>query len=179
MSIIVLPPGANLVGDGGFEQSGLGAWNLRLGPGVKATIDSQVRFSGRSSLRFTAKAKRLPTSVVLTQKVAAPPDSAAGSRYLLLVRARTLGLSRSLETELKLNYAGGGYGFFRGLTTDRALGGQRIGIPRGTSAGWSKIVVAATARFPLQSIEAFVIDSGLGRLTGTVWIDQVELHPTS
>jgi hypothetical protein len=38
------------------------------------------------------------------------------------------------------------------------------------------MVVKATARFPLQSITVFVIDSGLAPLSGTVWIDDVELR---
>jgi hypothetical protein len=179
MSIIALRPGANLVGDGGFEQSGLGAWTLRVGPRVAATIDRRIRFSGEGSLRFTASAQRAPTSIVLSQQVADLPDSGVGSRYVLRVRARTVGVSRPLETELKLNFAGGGYRFFRGLSTDGLPKRRRIGIPSGTSPGWIKIVVAAKARFPLQSIEAFVLDSGPGRLTGTVWIDQVELHAST
>jgi hypothetical protein len=113
--------------------------------------------------------------VVLQQDVTALPSYAAGSQYALRFRVRTINLNRRLPTELKLNYAGGGYRFFRGRPL-RARTTSGAGIPSGTSAGWIPIVVTATAWFPLQSINAFIIDSGPGPLSGRVWIDDIELH---
>jgi hypothetical protein len=113
---------------------------------------------------------------VLEQDAVALPVYASGSRYLLTFRARTVRLNRPLQTELKLNFAGGGYSFYRGRATGQSPNASGTGIPSGTSAGWIKMVVRATARFPLQSISVFVIDSGLAPLSGTVWIDDVELH---
>lgn len=175
MSIIALPRGANLVADGAFERSDFGIWTLRVGPRITAKIDRRVRFSGGGSFRLTARAQRVTTSVVLAQQVAAWPDSAAGSRYVLRFRVRTVGLSRAIQTELKLNYAGGGYVFFRG-GPEGAASVKQLGIPAGTSTRWTTMVVKATARFPLQSIDAFVLDSGVGPVVGTLWIDDVHLR---
>jgi hypothetical protein len=179
MSVISLPPGANLVGDGGFEQSGLGPWTLRLPHEIAAAIDPEVSFSGRRSLRITARAPRLASPLVLEQDAVALPIYATGSRFVLTFRSRTVRLSRPLQTELKLNYAGGGYRFYRGRATGQAPNTWGTGIPPGTSTGWTTTVVSATARFPLESITVFVVDSGLAPLSGTVWIDDIELHESS
>lgn len=176
ISVISVPPGANLVRNGGFERSGLGPWTLRLAPGIAAAIDPQVKFSGRHSLRITARTSRIATPLVLGQDAAALPTYATGSRYVLKFRSRTVGLNRPLQTELKLNYAGGGYSFYRGRATSQAPNASGTGIPSGTSPEWTTMAVRATARFPLESITVFVIDSGLAPLSGTVWIDDIELR---
>jgi len=176
MSIIVLPTHANLIRNGGFEHSGIDDWTLRPRPGLRTVLDSRVKFSGRRSLRLTAIGPGPVAPVVLTQEVVALPDSARGSRFLLTFRARTRRLSRSVQTELKLNYAGGGYKFFPGSSEDTTPGAFTARIPAGTSATWMKLVATAKASFPLHSIDAFVVDSGSGRLRGTVWVDNVELH---
>jgi hypothetical protein len=154
----------------------LGPWTLRLPPGIAAAIDPHVSFSGRRSLRITARTSRVSLPLVLEQDAVALPTYAAGSRYSLTFRARTVGLNRRLQTELKLAYAGGGYSFHRGRATGEGPNTSGIGIPSGNSAGWMKMVVRATARFPLQSISVFVIDSGLAPLSGMVWIDDIDLH---
>jgi hypothetical protein len=171
-SIAPLGSGSNLLGDGGFEQPGLGVWSLTSVSGVSATTDRRIHAEGSQSLRLTAVAAAVPHSVVLEQSVSVLPSTGAGARYVLKVLVRTSQLNRRIETELKLTYAGGGYAFFRGHTRFRG----RPGIPPGTSRGWLSVVVRATARFPLQAVEAFIVDTGPGNLNGTVWLDGADLR---
>jgi hypothetical protein len=175
-SIIAFPSGSNLVQNGGFERFGLESWAVLHAPGITVAVDPQVRFSGRRSLKITAGTNRVASTLVVRQDAVALPSFASGSRYTLTFQARTAGLDRALQTELKLNYAGGGYGFYRGKAMTQASASSPTGIPPGTSNEWIKMMVTATARFPLESIGVFVIDSGLGPLTGTVWVDEIALR---
>ncbi len=193
-SIVALPANINLLGDGGFEQPGLGPWGMRSAPNIRVRIDRKVHFSGSQSFELRAAHAHVARSVVLEQEVDAPPRRGPGSRYTLRMRVKTARLNRAVQTELRLNYAAGRYEFFRGVTSHPRRGStprdsssprppsrlpKRLrgrGIPPGTSAGWLSIVVHATARLPVQSISVLVLDTGPGRLAGTIWLDNVELR---
>jgi hypothetical protein len=172
MSIAPRPRGSNLLSDGGFEQPGTGAWVVNSVRGVSLDSDRAIRAGGVQSLRLRAIHAVVPASIAIEQNVSALPQTHAGARYVLHLQVRTAHLNRRVHTELKLNYAGGGYAFFSG----RPITGKRAGIPRGTSARWRTVIVHATARYPLESIDAFVLDTGPGKLNGSVWLDDADLR---
>jgi hypothetical protein len=171
MSIVALSMERNLIQNGGFERS-LGLWTLRI-KSSSWRIDARHRWSGRSSLELVAKPGRGRPQIILEQQIVGLPKRRPGSTYRLQFRVRTSGLNRSVQTELKLNFVGGGYRFVRGGPIAR--GGKR-GIPPGTSRRWVSVRVEATAPAELSAIDAFVVDSGTKPLSGRIWIDGVHLR---
>ncbi len=193
MSIVSLPASINLLGDGSFGQAGFGSWLVRGTAKIRVRIDRNVHLPGSHSFELIADHAHIARSVVLEQEVDAPPRRQRGSMYTLRLRVKTIGLNRSVQTELRLNYADGRYEFFRGATSRPQRSARRHhrslrapnrlpkrlrgrGIAPGTSAGWLQLVVRATARSRVRSISVFALDTGPGRLDGTIWVDNVVLR---
>ena len=70
-----------------------------------------------------------------------------------------------------MNYKDRSYEFF---STHRG-GSASSPTTRGTLR-WRLVALEAIARKPLVSIDVFLVDSGPGRLDGTVWFDVPELR---
>ncbi|MGI8845754.1 MAG: O-antigen polymerase [Thermoleophilaceae bacterium] len=163
--------------NGDFEEAlDLRPWLPLSEPGVTAALDSATKWTGRFAFRLSASGARIQKSVGLTQIVRQLPARARGSRYDLQLRALTRGLNRPVPVELRLDYEGGGYEFFRGGLLPRRRASRSDGIPAGTSRNWKRIGVSAVARRRLRSVQVFAADSGPGPLRGSIWIDAVRLR---
>jgi hypothetical protein len=171
-SIVVVPRDMNLILDGTFATGGTPPWYTTV---PSAGSYRRVDLAGQRSLQISVP-RRAPGVVILAQDTDFLPDHRAGSTYLLTVDIRAVRSSQPVTTELRLNYVGGGYGFFIGRPTATSPG---AGVPSaivGTTHGWVTVQARAMAQLPLVSIDAFVLDSGSGGFSGTVWTKDVSLR---
>ena len=171
-SIVEITPGMNLVGDGGFEQSGLGPWR------VSAPRDARIRTvdaSGSRVLSIQSPSGAAPRAVILEQLTDVVPVGALGT-YVLRARLRTFHYRGSIRTEARLNYAGGGYAFFEGHESDST--GRQLPSANGTSAGWLAVSVVAPAQRPVASVDVFVVEARPTGGSGTIWVSDVSLRHT-
>lgn len=173
-SIVTVPSSLNLLAGGGFEQGDLDDWSLYRVDGVSLAIDNATRWRGERSLRVSARAARVKTSVTVRQPAILLPSTRVGSQYSLTLRAKTRALSRRIPVEMKLSYRDESYDFCVG-----ERGGAPLGIPRGTTNEWIELEIQAIARKPLDAVEVFLLDSGPGRLSGSVWVDGARLQASA
>jgi hypothetical protein len=159
-----------LISNGDFE-TGLAGWTKQEADGVEISADRSASFSGRTSVKLVADDAGVEETVALSQATNLLPESKAGSEYRLTMQVKTENLSRAIQVNLKLVYGDGDFEFFSG-----GEGDVRTGIPEGTTDDWLEVAVPAFAKSPLESIEVFAINSGPGKLDGTVWIDDVRLE---
>ncbi len=160
-----------LLTDGTFAEPLAAAWSVERPSRITTLIVAPTHKGAAPYLRLSSPGTAVPTSVAISQKVVDLPSTLPGSIYRLTMAVRTIALNRPVQVELKLSYPTGQYQFFRG-----GLNGTTSGIPAGTSAGWQSLTVTAVVRGPLRSITVFMIDSGPGRLKGTVLIRRVALR---
>ena len=173
-SIVTLSPSLNLVAGGGFEGEDIDNWSLSQEGGVRFAIDNETSLRGESSLAMSARAARVKTSATVRQVGVLLPVTRVGSQYTLTLRAKTRQLSRQVPVEIKLSYTDDSYDF-----CVRERGGTPLGIPGGTTVDWIQVEVQAIARKPLDAVEVFLLDSGPGRISGSLWVDDVRLRASA
>ena len=173
-SIVTVSPSLNLVAGGGFEGDDIDKWSLYEEGGVTLATDNETHWRGESSLAVSARAAQVETSVTARQAAVLLPVTRVGSQYTLTLRAKTRQLSRQVPVEIKLSYTDDSYDF-----CVRERGGAPLGIPRGTTDDWIQVEVQAIARKPLDAVEVFLLDSGPGRISGSVWVDDVRLRASA
>jgi hypothetical protein len=165
-----------LLANSSFEEGTLTPWQL-VGPRYASfAVTRRPAWEGQHSLRIRARGRRVRGSVLVGQR-AALAQAEPGSRYQLVIRARTRRLNRRVQVEIKLIYDNDSFDFFLGRAVAGSPGLPRsgTGIPPGTWRRWITLKVDAVARRRVREIQVFAFDSGPGRLRGTVWIDGVEL----
>jgi hypothetical protein len=166
-SIVSDPEAINALANPSFEQH-LDDWSTTAPGSVDISVKTPPGHDG-NALLLKATGTRVPDTVAVQQETILLPSTDEGAVYRLAFMAKTDGLTRPVQVELRLNYRKGNYDFFTG-----GPNGARSGIPHG-SHDWRRVTVTAIARSRLESIDAFVIDSGPGELGGTIWIDDVHL----
>ena len=145
------------IDNSGFENEPAGQgfdWRIQPSPGVKATLDSAVAHSGKSSLRLDFDGSVNDDFRPATQRVWLPPG-----RYRLTTWVRTANLSTDQGVMLILNRAStpaltGDHDWTR-LSAD-------ISVPGKALLEELQIVRQRSLKFD-------------GKLRGTAWIDDVEL----
>jgi hypothetical protein len=159
-----------------FEEPALTPWQVLGREYAKFALTRRLSWEGQRSLRIDARGRRVSGSVLLGQ-ILGVAGAAPGSRYRLLIRARTRRLNRRVQVELKLIYENGRFDFFLGRAVAGSSGLPKagVGIPPGTWRRWITVRVDAVARRRVDAIQVFALDSGPGALRGTVWIDGLEL----
>jgi hypothetical protein len=159
-----------------FEEPTLSPWQVLGQRYARVAVTRRLSWEGQRSVRIDARGRRVRGSVLLAQIVAVA-DAPAGSRYRLVVRARTRRLNRRVQVELKLVYDNGKFGFFLGRAVAGSPGLPKagLGVPPGTWPRWITVTVDALARRRVDAIQVFALDSGPGPLRGTIWIDGLEL----
>ena len=159
-----------------FEEGALPPWQTAGQEYASIAVTRELSWEGQYSARVHARGRRVKGSVLIGQ-VAGSGEAARGSRYRLVLRARTRRLSRPVQVELKLIYDNKKYDFFLGQAVAGSPGLPKsgTGIPPGTWRRWITVKVDAVARRRVETVQVFAFDSGAGRLRGTVWIDSVEL----
>jgi hypothetical protein len=160
-----------------FERSTLTPWQIAGKQHARFAVTEESSWEGQRSVRIRARATRVPDSVVLGQLVQRAAGAARGSRYRLVMRVRTRGLNRAVQTSIKMRYHNGNFEFFlgRAATGPPSLAKSGAGIPLGTSGQWITIRADAVAKRRIAAMGVYAFDSGPGPLRGTVWIDSVEL----
>jgi hypothetical protein len=160
-----------------LEKRTLTPWQIAGGQHASFAVTQQSSWEARRSARIRARGTRVRNSVVLGQLVQRAAGAARGSRYRLVVRVRTRGLNRRVQTSIKVRYENGNFDFFHGRAVAGTPGPARLGrgIPPGTSRGWITVRVDAVAKRRIGAMGVYGFDSGPGPLRGTVWIDSVEL----
>jgi hypothetical protein len=172
-SIAEIPTSENLLFNPAFTRSKIAAWHVILPRRGSAYL---VRSGGHRVLVISASAPGGTGLLLVHQTSALLPVHAVGSQYVLRVQLRRSNVSRTIYTELRLNYAGGGYGFFYGTPMTSASPPAQPGI-RGTTPGWVTVVVHARAQLPVESIEAMLADSRPDSpFSGSVAIGQPDLR---
>jgi hypothetical protein len=173
-SIVVVPAGPNLILDGRFNQALSGPWEFTLPAGAQ---ERRGAVAGQDALIIAQPAPGGQGPLVLQQATDVLPDYRIGATYVLRALVRTVAVTRPIETELKLDYAGGGYGFFGSTASTPAPSGRLGRYVSGTTDGWLTVEVRATAQLPLTSIDAFVIDAPDGAaFAGTISVKNVTLY---
>jgi hypothetical protein len=159
-----------------FEEGTLTPWQIAGEEYAGFAITRQLSWEGQRSARISARGRRVRGSVLVGQ-IAGVAGARRGSRYRLVIRARTRRLNRRVQVELKLIYDNGKFDFFlgRAVAGSPGLPESGTGIPPGTWRHWITVKVDALARRRVESIQVFAFDSGPGLLRGTVWIDSAEL----
>jgi hypothetical protein len=160
-----------------FEKRTLEPWQIAGTQHARFAVTEQSSWEGQRSARISASATQVRYSVVLGQLVQRAAGATRGSRYRLVMRARTRGLNRPIQTSIKMRYANDKSDVFPGHVTAGAprVAKSATGIPRGTSRGWITIRADAVAKRRIAAMGVYAFDSGPGPLRGTVWIDSVEL----
>ncbi len=151
-SIVALPSNVNLLRNPGFVRQRDKTWYVHLPAGVSASLIGP----GRRTLTISAGKPGSAGAIFMVQATRFLPDARAGAVYLLRVRLRASGLTRPVKTELRLDYAGGAYGFFTATPARPVAAGAAIS---GTTAGWITMQVRARAALPLTAVQAFLVDS--------------------
>jgi hypothetical protein len=159
-----------------FEEGTLTPWQIAGQRYASFAVTRQLSWEGQHSVRIRARGSRVRGSVVVGQ-IAGFTEAARGSRYRLVIRARTHRLNRPVQAEIKLIYDNEGFDFFpgRAVAGSPGLPKSSTGIPPGTWRRWITVQVDAVARRRVEAIQVFAFDSGPGLLRGTVWIDSAEL----
>jgi hypothetical protein len=159
-----------------FEEGALPPWQVAGQKYARVAVTRELSWEGQYSARVRARGRRVNGSVLIAQ-IAGSVKAGRGSRYRLVLRARTRRLSRPVQVEIKLVYDNAKYDFFPGRAVAGSPGLPKSGkgIPPGTWRRWITVRAKAVARRPVEAIQIFAFDSGPGRLRGTVWIDGVEL----
>jgi hypothetical protein len=159
-----------------FEEGMFEPWQIAGERYARFSVTRRVSWEGEYAAMIRARGRRVRGSVVVGQ-IAGGAEAARGSRYRLVVRARTRRLNRPVQVEIKLVYNNDKSDFFVGRAVEGSPGLPKsgTGIPPGTWRRWITVNVDAVARRPVEAIQIFAFDSGPGRLRGTVWIDSVEL----
>jgi hypothetical protein len=159
-----------------FEEPTITPWQVLGKKYARFAVTREWAWEGERSARIRARGRRVRGSVLIGQIVTLA-EAARGSRYRLVIRARTRRLNRRVQAELKLIYDNGKFDFFlgRAVAGSPGLPKSGTGIPPGTWRRWITVKVDAVARRRVRAIQVFVFDSGPGPLRGTVWIDGVEL----
>ena len=162
---VLLPPDGNLMTNGGFEtKEVLGGgfdWRIAPAPGAEVSFDHSVASEGNSSLKIVFNGKENIDFQNVYQFVALKPDR----EYVLKAHMKTK--SVTTKSGLKIEITGIGSPF-HGVT--EALTGENE---------WKELVISF--RTPLQSRGGVVrirrekIDKFDRYISGTVWIDDVEL----
>jgi hypothetical protein len=159
-----------------FEEPTLSPWQVSGKKYARFAVTRRLSWEGQRSVRIDARGRRVRGSVLLGQIVGVA-GATPGSRYRLVLRARTRRLNRRVQVELKLVYENGRFDFFlgRAVAGSPGLPKSGVGVPPGTWRRWITVRVDAVARRRVDAIQVFALDSGPGPLRGTVWIDGLEL----
>lgn len=159
-----------------FEEGTLTPWQIAGERYASFAVTRRLSWEGRHSVRIRARGRRVRGSVLVGQ-IARAAEAARGSRYRLVIRARTRRLNRRVQIELKLIYDNESFDFFlgRAVAGSPGLPTSGTGIPPGTWRRWITVQVDAVAKRRVEAIQVFALDSGPGLLRGTVWLDSAEL----
>jgi hypothetical protein len=159
-----------------FEEGTLTPWHIAGERYASFAVTPRLSWEGQSSVRIRARGRRVRGSVLVGQ-IRGVAEAARGSRYRLVIRARTRRLNRPVQVEIKLTYDNEKFDFFlgRAIAGSPGLPKSGTGIPPGTWRRWITVQVDAVARRQVEAIQVFALDSGPGLLRGTVWIDSAEL----
>jgi hypothetical protein len=159
-----------------FEEGTLTPWQIAGQPYASFVLTRRLSWEGQRSLRIRARGKRVRGSVLVGQ-IAGVANAARGSRYRLVIRARTRRLNRRVQVEIKLIYDNDRFEFFLGRAVAGSTGLPKsgTGIPAGTWRRWITVEANAVAKRRVEAIQVFAFDSGPKPLRGTVWIDSAEL----
>lgn len=159
-----------------FEEGTLTPWQIAGERYASFAVTRRVSWEGRHSVRIRARGRPVRGSVLVGQ-IARAAEAARGSRYRLVIRARTRRLNRRVQIELKLIYDNESFDFFlgRAVAGSPGLPTSGTGIPPGTWRRWITVQVDAVAKRRVEAIQVFALDSGPGLLRGTVWLDSAEL----
>jgi hypothetical protein len=160
-----------------FEKRTLTPWQIAGMQHARFAVTARSSWEGQRSARIRVRAARVRGSVVLGQLVQRAAGAARGSRYRLVVRVRTRGLSRPVQTAIKMKYDNGNFDFFLGRPAAGSPGFAKsgTGIPPGTSRRWMTLRVDAVAKRRIAAMGVYAFDSGPGPLRGTVLIDGAKL----
>jgi hypothetical protein len=160
-----------------FEEPTLTPWDITGERFARFALTRRLSWEGQRSARVDGRGRRVRGSVVLGQVARSAVPTERGARYRLLLRARTRDLNRRVQVALKLIYDNGDFEFFpgRAVSGSPGLPTSGTGIPPGTWRRWITVQADAVAARDVRDIQVFALDSGPGRLRGTVWIDSVEL----
>jgi hypothetical protein len=161
-----------------FEKRTLTPWQIAGERYASFAVTRRSSWEGQRSARIRARGTRVRGLVVLGQLVQRAAGAARGSRYGLVVRVRTRGLNRRVQTSIKIRYDNGNFDFFPGRVVAGSPGSAKSGpgIPPGTSRGWITMRVDAVAKRRIAAMGVYAFDSGPGPLRGTVWIDSAKLY---
>lgn len=155
--------------DGDFTTLLTDIWTTQSGPIATATRDSRVYLSAPASLRIVGTGRRGSVATTVTQQVGDGAVMPKGTRFHLVLAARSRDLSRPLYVELKLDYVGGSFEFFEA----RGRNVSSVGIPAGSSNGWVPLQLTASAAKPVDGATLFATDTGVIPLRGTAWVDNI------
>jgi hypothetical protein len=160
-----------------FEKRTLTPWQIGGEQHATFAVTRRSSWEGERSARIRARGTRVRNSVVLGQLVQRASGAARGSRYRLVMRVRTRGLNRRVQTSIKMRYVNGNFDVFLGRAVPGPLGSAKLGrgIPPGTWRRWITVTIDAVAKRRIGAMGVYAFDSGPGPLRGTVWIDSVEL----
>jgi hypothetical protein len=160
-----------------FEKHTLTPWQVAGKQHARFAATRHLSWEGQRSARISAHATRVRYPVVLGQLVQRAAGAARGSRYRLVMRVRTRGLNRAVQSSIKLRYANGNFDVFPGhaVAESPRIAQSATGIPPGTSRRWITIRADAVAKRRIAAMGVYAFDSGPRPLRGTVWIDSVEL----
>jgi hypothetical protein len=165
-----------LLANSSFEEGALPPWQIAGRKYASVGVTRRLSWEGQYSVRVRARGTRVRGSVLIGQ-IARMTQAARGSRYRLVLRARTRRLNRPIQVEIKLIYDHDSFDFVpgRAVAGSPGLPNSRVGIPPGTWRRWITVKADAVAKRRVRGIHIFAFDSGPGLLRGTVWIDSVEL----
>lgn len=162
---------SNLVGNGSFSVDTEG-WTISTPKGISIDSTDQESYEGDESLELEADADEAPDeAAVASQTIATVPNFDEGAHYFLSVQAMSKDLSRNVPVEVRLLYADESSDFFvageAGLTN---------GIPKDTDGKWVELTALVVARKPIDQIDVYAYDTGVEKLTGTAWVDDLRLR---
>lgn len=161
----------NLVGNGGFSVDTEG-WTISTPKAISIDVTSEESYEGDESLMLEADADHAPDEAgVASQTIATVPNYDEGAHYFLSLQAMSKDLSRDVPVEVRLLYSDNSSDFFvagqAGLTT---------GIPKDTDGKWVELTALVVARKPIEQIDVYAFDTGVEKLTGTAWVDDIRLR---
>lgn len=169
-------PSRSLLVNGDLEQPFVAPWQVSPSRVAEVASDPALSWASDSSLRIRGRGRRGRQSTFIAQIVKKLPDRSVGATYTMRMQAYTRNLSRPLPAAMKFNYRDGSADFFPVVAgTAGVPGGEDAPIPQDTDKLWQVGTAIARARKPLGSIQVFIVDTGLRRLRGSVWIDGVSL----
>lgn len=162
---------SNLVGNGGFTV-GTEGWTISTPKDISIDSTDEEAFEGDESLKLDADAEKAPNeAAVATQTIATVPNTDEGTQYFLSVQAMSKDLSREVPVEVRVLYPDNSSDFYvagpAGLTT---------GIPKDTEGKWVELTALVVARKPIEQIDVYAFDSGVEKLTGSAWVDDIHLR---